>query len=113
MLLIINVGWWLYFNTLKACLFCFGLLNFADKHDSFFTLEIHHKGVFVGSGVGKCYNGGIIDYFDYCNMDLMSILEIEDMLEQLGYDGTVDSYYKMGESTATWGGGGVQILGWN
>ena len=38
--------------------------------------------------------GGKIDYFDYCNSDLMSMIKIENMLKQLGYESTLPYYYR-------------------
>ena len=39
-----------------------------------------------------------VDYYDYYNLDLMSLLEIGDMLEKLGYVGHLDSFVRMWRS---------------
>ena len=53
----------------------------ADPLNCYFTLRIHHGGSFIN----KMYVGGKIDSYDFCNVDLMSLLEIHDMVRSLGH----------------------------
>ena len=69
----------------------------AEKNDPYFTVELHHGG-WVTTETKKEYVGGRVNFFYYCNIDLMSLLEIEDMVESLGYSGKQDFYYIGGDS---------------
>ncbi|KAM7482176.1 hypothetical protein LguiB_006759 [Lonicera macranthoides] len=52
---------------------------------------MHHRGSFTIDG--NKYLGGKIFYFDYSDEDLMSLLELEDMAEQLGCSGKICVHY--------------------
>ncbi|XP_044337021.1 uncharacterized protein [Triticum aestivum] len=54
--------------------------------DGHFTVEIHHKGFFYGTGNNNYYIDYEVDWFDHCDCDTWSILWIEDFVKQLGYD---------------------------
>lgn len=42
---------------------------------------------------GGNYSGGKVNYFDYCDKDLMSLLELKDMAEQVGCSGKMCFHY--------------------
>ncbi|KAL6515222.1 hypothetical protein OROHE_018854 [Orobanche hederae] len=44
-----------------------------------FTIVLHHHGKFNKSRT--LYDGGAVDYFDFCNVDEMSMIEIKEMLK--------------------------------
>nr|CAD1834514.1 unnamed protein product [Ananas comosus var. bracteatus] len=51
----------------------------------YFTMEIHHKGFFAFIP-DRFYMGGKIDYYDFCDPDLLSLLDIKDKAkDDLGY----------------------------
>ncbi|KAL4583482.1 hypothetical protein LXL04_008055 [Taraxacum kok-saghyz] len=50
----------------------------------FFTIRVNHGGVFT-QFPEKTYVNGTVDHFDFVDVDLFSVHEFEDMLEQLGY----------------------------
>ncbi|RXH81322.1 hypothetical protein DVH24_005236 [Malus domestica] len=45
------------------------------------------------------YVGGKVDFFDYCDKDFMSLLEVDNMVEELGY----------GNASSTAGGGNSEV----
>ncbi|KAM7518834.1 hypothetical protein LguiB_017796 [Lonicera macranthoides] len=51
-------------------------------------------GWFVDNGPGKYYEGGLIENYDYYNMDLMSMHKVDDMIQQLGHSSPYDCYMK-------------------
>ena len=62
----------------------------ADLHH--FTMVLHHNGYFVQLP-NKSYVNGNVDRYDYCNVDIMSTLEIDDMLQKFGYSGLMSMNY--------------------
>ena len=52
-----------------------------------FIVVLHHNGYFVEEPV-KSYVNGEVDFFDYCDVDTMSALEVDEILDKLGYTGT-------------------------
>ncbi|KAK8575065.1 hypothetical protein V6N12_062742 [Hibiscus sabdariffa] len=48
-----------------------------------FTAVLHHGGFFSNTRSAK-YNGKKVDYFDFCDVDEMSIFELVDMVQNLG-----------------------------
>ncbi|XP_058209538.1 uncharacterized protein LOC131322289 [Rhododendron vialii] len=59
-----------------------------------FTMQIHHEGKFFNVPRIK-YEGGSIAYVDNCSRDTISLLEVGDLVEQLGYTGMINYYYVM------------------
>ncbi|KAG5556147.1 hypothetical protein RHGRI_006689 [Rhododendron griersonianum] len=59
-----------------------------------FTMQIHQWGKFFNVPRIK-YEGGSIAYVDNCNRDTVSLLEVGDLVEQLGYTGMINYYYVM------------------
>ncbi|KAK2993096.1 hypothetical protein RJ640_012633, partial [Escallonia rubra] len=60
-----------------------------DYDSEFFTIELHHRGEFRNCPVTvyvTVYVGGKVVYFDYCDLDKMSLLELVDCCEKLGYE---------------------------
>ncbi|KAK8574073.1 hypothetical protein V6N13_097067 [Hibiscus sabdariffa] len=50
----------------------------------YFTLDMHH-GVFMVNSPRFQYSGKEVSFFDMCHIDSMSMLEIFDIVEELGY----------------------------
>ena len=60
--------------------------------DNLFTIELHHGEFFVGSGQLRTYVDEKIDWFDYCDANILSPRWCEDFLYILGYsDSDTDS----------------------
>lgn len=57
---------------------------------------MHHGGWIKDEGK-KEYVGGRVNFFDYCDADLMGLLEFEDMVETLGYIGSKQEIYSTDE----------------
>jgi hypothetical protein len=60
--------------------------NTVGPGSDYFTLEVHHGGIFIGSGENRTYIDEKVDWFDYCEGEPCSPLWIEDFIGQLGYD---------------------------
>ncbi|KAK8664155.1 hypothetical protein V6N13_083955 [Hibiscus sabdariffa] len=57
------------------------------------TIVFHHGGFIVNHPkVG--YTGKNISFFDMCHMDSMSMLEVDDMVKELGYNRLVEMYWQ-------------------
>ncbi|CAK9139378.1 unnamed protein product [Ilex paraguariensis] len=64
-------------------------------HDSsLFSMEVHHSGQFTESPT-KAYVGGKINYIDDCDCELMSLIEMDDIANSLGYAPYIGFYYKL------------------
>ena len=48
------------------------LLCSVGGSDNLFTIELHHGGFFVGSGQLRTYVDEKIDWFDYCDANILS-----------------------------------------
>ncbi|KAL4580013.1 hypothetical protein LXL04_016185 [Taraxacum kok-saghyz] len=59
----------------------------------YFTIRVNHGGVFT-QFPEKTYVNGTVDHFDFVDVDLFSVHEFEDMLEQLGYVNRENMYYQ-------------------
>ncbi|KAG5525180.1 hypothetical protein RHGRI_031754 [Rhododendron griersonianum] len=59
-----------------------------------FSIEVHHGGAFTLKP-RKVYSGGKIDTVNGLNSDYLSMLELDGLVEQLGYAPNVLLYYKM------------------
>jgi hypothetical protein len=70
-------------------------LSFVGDDPSIFSVEMMHKGFFCGKGASFCYVSSSTAYVDYCNTETWSILWIDEMLKQLGYerDGMLHIYW--------------------
>lgn len=66
--------------------------NCPDK----FTLKFHHGDEFTVDP--KTYIGGSVRYVDMCDVDVLSYLEICNMLNDLGEHGLVSVSYKVPNS---------------
>ena len=60
-----------------------------------FTMKVRHGGQIVEVNGKQEYEGGVVDYFDKCDVDDMSMLEIEDFAERLGYEGNFIFIYRV------------------
>ena len=61
----------------------------ADGEKYFFTLKVNHGGQLAEQNGVIEYVGGQVEYFVYCQNDYMSLLELEDFADRLGYEGRV------------------------
>ncbi|KAK8618216.1 hypothetical protein V6N13_132217 [Hibiscus sabdariffa] len=59
----------------------------------YFTIVMHHGGFMVNSPRFR-YSGNEVSFFDMCHIDSMSILEMYDIIEELGYGGKYKLYWK-------------------
>ncbi|KAK8692060.1 hypothetical protein V6N13_075542 [Hibiscus sabdariffa] len=59
----------------------------------YFTLVLHHGGFMVNSP-RFCYSGNKVTFFDMCHVDNMSMLEMYDIVEELGVSGNYTLYWK-------------------
>ncbi|KAA8532301.1 hypothetical protein F0562_032334 [Nyssa sinensis] len=67
----------------------------TDEGDSYFSVEIHHGVEFMCNLVKVCI-GGKVNFYEKCHTNLMSMLEMDDMLEGLEYfKEFIDYYYKV------------------
>ena len=67
----------------------------AAGETSLFTLKFNHGGQFENVGNGNLhYVNGHVVYFDHCDIDYMSMLELEDFAERLGYEEHVSFHYR-------------------
>ena len=75
--------------------FCFICFLAAGK-TSLFTLKFNYGGQFEDIGNGNLqYVNCHVDYFDHCDIDHMSMLELEDFAERLGYKEHVSFHYRV------------------
>ncbi|BFG35160.1 hypothetical protein CerSpe_214340 [Prunus speciosa] len=44
---------------------------------------------------GNCYASSNVAWFDYCDKDRMSMIEIDNMVRELGYDGVISYWYSI------------------
>ncbi|KAL6547529.1 hypothetical protein OROHE_009234 [Orobanche hederae] len=49
-----------------------------------FTIVLHHHGKF--NNTMTAYEEGAVDYFDFCNVDEMSMIEIKEIMKMCGID---------------------------
>ncbi|CAI9290671.1 unnamed protein product [Lactuca saligna] len=63
---------------------------------SFCTFKINHGGSFTNTVSGRSYIDGLVDHFDFVDMDVFSLHELDDMMAVLGYnDGGIMFYHFM------------------
>ncbi|XP_058217889.1 uncharacterized protein LOC131328932 [Rhododendron vialii] len=65
------------------------------KRDDEFTVEVHHLGHFVEDPLR--YVGGFVNHVDNCEQDKWSKLEVEDIVERLGYTKYKMLWYRIPE----------------
>ena len=53
---------------------------FLKARGNYFTTIVHHGGQFVYT-LNMKFMGRKVDYFDFCHVDAMSMIEINDMIE--------------------------------
>lgn len=64
---------------------------FAEGSD-LFTIKYHHAGEFRVNPTR--YIGGTVDYFDLCDVDTMSLIELGSMAKETGEVGALNFFYK-------------------
>ncbi|XVE78276.1 hypothetical protein DITRI_Ditri13aG0131800 [Diplodiscus trichospermus] len=57
-----------------------------DYVSDYFTIVVHHDVQFVNTPTIR-YTGKKVNYFDLCHVEAMSMVEINDMIAELGYGG--------------------------
>ncbi|CAI9263818.1 unnamed protein product [Lactuca saligna] len=63
---------------------------------SFCTFKINHGGSFTNTVSGKSYIDGLVDHFDFLDMDVFSVHKLDDMMAVLRYnDGGIMFYHFM------------------
>nr|KAJ0215269.1 hypothetical protein LSAT_V11C300144210 [Lactuca sativa] len=63
---------------------------------SFCTFKINHGGLFTNTICGGSYIDGLVDHFDFMDMDVFSVHELDDTMTVLGYnDGGIMFYHFM------------------
>ncbi|KAK8683730.1 hypothetical protein V6N13_039781 [Hibiscus sabdariffa] len=67
-----------------------------ETNSSKFTTVVHHGGSFYRTPE-LIYTGQLIDYFDRCDVDEMSIFEMIDMVEKLGLTYTMKIFWLVSE----------------
>lgn len=82
-----------FFVTVWSLLPCF----FAAT-EGYFSIQIFHGGKFVHTPRLR-YEGGSSVYVDDCHEDKISLLDIADLVEKLGYVGMINYYYVMTRKT--------------
>ncbi|PWA65567.1 transposase, MuDR [Artemisia annua] len=81
-----------------------------SKFPNMFSLKIHHGGYFTESP-GRKYIQGTHNFIDFIDMDLFSVIEINDMIEKLGYkrkDSVMYYHFKIPNNDLDYG---LQALG--
>ncbi|KAM0860697.1 hypothetical protein ACQ4PT_046370 [Festuca glaucescens] len=55
-----------------------------DDHGHLFTVVVNYGGTFIGSGINMSYKGGVIDLYDFCEIDKWNLKALERVLEDNG-----------------------------
>ncbi|KAM0874768.1 hypothetical protein ACQ4PT_037222 [Festuca glaucescens] len=56
----------------------------VDDHEHLFTVVVNYGGTFIGSGINMSYKGGVIDLYDFCEIDKWNLKALERVLEDTG-----------------------------
>ncbi|KAM0860695.1 hypothetical protein ACQ4PT_046370 [Festuca glaucescens] len=56
----------------------------TDDHGHLFTVVVNYGGTFIGSGINMSYKGGVIDLYDFCEIDKWNLKALERVLEDNG-----------------------------
>ena len=68
----------------------------APGETSLFTINVNHGGQFEEVGNGNLqYVNGHVEYFDQCDVDYISMMELEDFVERLRYEENVTLHYRV------------------
>ena len=70
----------------------FLLFFISEGISNYFTLKIHHGGIFTKSP-GRRYVDGTIDYVDFVDIDVFSVHELDTMVREIGYVEGQTLYY--------------------
>ncbi|CAI9282663.1 unnamed protein product [Lactuca saligna] len=71
-------------------------LGMLGSISSFCTFKINHAGSFTSTISGRSYIDGLVDHFDFVDMDVFLVHELDDMMVVLGYnDGGIMFYHFM------------------
>ncbi|XVF74175.1 hypothetical protein PTKIN_Ptkin13bG0039000 [Pterospermum kingtungense] len=68
-------------------------LTCAEPRLEYFTIVVHHGGAFVYTPTMKC-SGKLVKFFDLCHVEAMSMLEIHDMIKELGYEESMMCFWR-------------------
>ncbi|KAL4565821.1 hypothetical protein LXL04_029927 [Taraxacum kok-saghyz] len=58
--------------------------NDSNATDNYFTLKLHYGGVFT-KVPGRKYKNGNVAYFDFVDIDIFSVHDINEMVRYIGY----------------------------
>ncbi len=73
--------------------FCF-FVKLAEECDPWFSIKIHHGGYFTNLP-WKAYVGGYVDHFDLVHMEKVCMVDIDEMVEECGYSGFMNYYWRV------------------
>ena len=65
---------------------------YTGSDPNFFTLKIHHGGMF-SDPPRRGYVNGNVSFIDNVDVDLFSVIELNDMVMSIGYSGEMIMYY--------------------
>lgn len=80
----------------NVCIGCGTIFNFsADDDRSLFTLKVHHSGALKETQGILRYSGGKVSFIDWLSKDYISLLDLNDLADKLGYDVPINFYHKI------------------
>ena len=71
----------------------FGLHEFSQPKSEYITIVIHHEGHFVYTPRMR-YISRRVNYFDFCHVEAMSMIEVNDMVNELWFEGLLNCFWK-------------------
>ncbi|KAH7854192.1 hypothetical protein Vadar_011227 [Vaccinium darrowii] len=77
----------------------------------YFTIKLNHGGNLVKEDVVEYYIDGTVNYFDYCDNDRISRIELQAMCKEVGYVEELSLYYKVCGSDGKWAFKNIQTDG--
>ena len=66
----------------------------GPTNEIFFSIKVHHGGDFTEGPVNR-YVGGTVEYIDNCDLDKMSLLEMDDIAKKFGFAPHVGFYFRL------------------
>ena len=65
----------------------------AGPTNDLFTIKLHHDGEFRSERSKYVYMGSQSTYIDYCEFNIMSLVELSTMATELGYCGSFKFFF--------------------
>ena len=81
-------------SLLIQCIYIY-IYIMAGPHSDFFTIKMHHGGEFVKQFPYAKYTPDRVGFFDYCEFDKMSMVELITMGGHLGFSGMLSFYFSV------------------